>query len=77
MKRTITVTTGSEADRILKNTTGARHFPYCSGRYAWHGTAKDYIGRSLSVPDGILCVYVQRRADNHGAYAKFMCITSA
>lgn len=77
MKRTITVTTSSQADRTLKNTTGARRFPYCSGKYAWNGSSKDYIGRSLNVSDEILCVYVQRRSDRYGAYAKLMCITSA
>jgi|TARA_R100000687_G_scaffold82859_3_gene83602 hypothetical protein len=74
--RTITVTTRSDATRILNATPGARRFPYCSGKYRWDGSAKDYIGRSVEVSEEVKAVYVERRSDQHGAYAKMMCITT-
>ncbi|MDQ2077447.1 DUF987 family protein [Marinimicrobium sp. ABcell2] len=75
-QQTLQVTTRSNASAILRQTPGARRFPYCTGKYSWSGTAKDYIGQPIeNVGDNVKAIYVERRTDAHGPYAKMMCIT--
>ncbi|KXS55056.1 MAG: hypothetical protein AWU57_559 [Marinobacter sp. T13-3] len=77
MSRTLNIVTKAEATRILNATPGARRFPYCTGKYAWSGSAKDYLGRPVeNAPDDVKAVYVERRQDQDGPYAKMMSITT-
>ena len=48
---------------------------YCTGKYLWHGKEKHYIGmRAPVIFPGLLAVYIVRRQDKEGVYAKLMCI---
>lgn len=77
MLRTVNITTKAEAMAFLRSTPNCRRFPYCTGKYKWEGSAKPYFGRPIqSVSDEVKAIYVERRADQHGPYAKMMCITT-
>lgn len=60
----------------LKN-QGYRIFPYCTGKYIWDEEGqKQYVGQFLEVHEGVVSVWVERRQDSEGPYAKMMCVTS-
>jgi len=77
MTRTVNIITKAEAMTILRSTSNYRRFPYCSGKYAWKGSAKTYFGEPIQVDgDEVKAIYVERRVDRYGPYAKMMCITT-
>jgi hypothetical protein len=64
----------SEARTIKRQTPGAYTFPYCTGKYKWNGSEKSWLGKDVGASSDLLAVYVERRQDVHGAYAKMMCV---
>ena len=81
MSKSIKITSKRDAMRQSLNTlfagpkTATRVWPYCTGKYKWHGSAAHYIGQVLEVSDDVVAVWVERRTDTHGAYAKMMCLS--
>lgn len=45
-----------------------------SAKYKWTGKSADYIGKEVPKLSGVVAVYVTRRQDKDGAYAKLMCV---
>ena len=78
--KTLKLTTKQKAMKQSLNTlfTGPRTATtvtkYSSGKYTWLGSAGDYVGREVSVPDDIVALWVERRTDQHGPYAQVMCL---
>lgn len=73
--KTVTVVKKSVAMAMLKNYPNCRIMMYDNGKYSWTGSAKHYIGREVEVADNIKAVWVERRQDSYGPYARAMCIT--
>lgn len=73
---TINVVSKANALKIKSNNSGSRIMKYCNGKYAWNGSAKYYHERVVEVGDHILAIYVERRQDANGPYARMMCVTS-
>lgn len=76
MSQTLSITTKAKATAILNQTPGAYRFPYCTGKYKWSGSARDWAGQEIQTSDSIKAIYVERRQDQHGPYAKMMCVTT-
>lgn len=75
-RRSLEITTQAQAEKILRQTPGARRTIYSAGKYKWSGSSKDYVGRrEENVCSDIRAIYVERRTDADGPYAKVMCIT--
>lgn len=60
--------------KIKANYPNATVMKYCNGKYQWHGSAKHYIGKEVECSSNVLTIYVERRQDSHGAYARMMCV---
>jgi len=60
--------------KIKLNHTNTKIMKYCNGKYQWHGSAKHYIGKEVECSSNVLTIYVERRQDSHGAYARMMCV---
>ncbi|GCJ33827.1 hypothetical protein BvCmsL119A_03958 [Escherichia coli] len=46
-----------EAMRIHQQHPASRLFPFCTGKYRWHGSAEAYTGRDVQdIPGGWLCL---------------------
>ena len=57
----------SEAAKIAGAT-----MKYCNGKYNWNGSQMDYVGRDIEGAN-VLALWVERRTDEHGPYARLMC----
>ncbi|MBB7170837.1 DUF987 family protein, partial [Escherichia coli] len=41
------IITRGEAMRIHRQHPASRLFPFCTGKYRWHGSAETYTGREV------------------------------
>ncbi len=55
--------------------TGADIFPFCTGKYRWHGSTDTYTGREVQDIPGVLAVFAERRKDSFGPYVRLMSVT--
>ncbi|EET4125117.1 DUF987 family protein [Escherichia coli] len=67
--------TRGEAMRIHQQHPASRLFPFCTGKYRWHGSAKAYTGREVQNIPGVLAVFAERRKDSFGPYVRLMSVT--
>ena len=70
------VVSKSTAMRIKDSTKESTIMKYCNGKYEWYGSAKHYIGKEVDASPNVLAIYVERREDRHGPYARMMCIVT-
>ena len=56
------IITRGEAMRIHRQHPASRLFPFCTGKYRWHGSTDTYTGR-------------ERRKDSFGPYVRLMSVT--
>jgi len=63
----------SEAMKYLNTNTKIEKF--CTGKYAWTGSAKDHYGKEVTDIDGVLAVFIERRQDSDGAYGQLRCVS--
>ncbi|MEF6767951.1 DUF987 family protein, partial [Escherichia coli] len=42
----------------------SRLFPFCTGKYRWHGSAETYTGSEVQDIPGVLAVFAERRKDS-------------
>ena len=64
-----------EALRIPRPPPASRLFPFCTGKYRWHGSAEAYTGREVQDIPGVLAVFAERRKDSFGPYVRLMSVT--
>ncbi len=57
------IITRGEAMRIHQQHPTSRLFPFCTGKYRWHGSAEAYTGREVQDIPGVLAVFAERRKD--------------
>ncbi|MCG4386145.1 DUF987 family protein, partial [Escherichia coli] len=50
------IITRGEAMRIHRQHPASRFFPFCTGKYRWHGSAEAYTGREVQDIPGVLAV---------------------
>ncbi|QJI65158.1 DUF987 family protein [Escherichia coli] len=50
-------------------------FPFCNGKYRWHGSTEAYTGREVQDIPGVLAVFAERRKDSFGPYVRLMSVT--
>ncbi len=48
------IITRGEAMRIHQQHPTSRLFPFCTGKYRWHGSAEAYTGREVQDIPGVL-----------------------
>ncbi|MUN19069.1 DUF987 family protein [Escherichia coli] len=53
----------------------SRLFPFCTGKYRWHGSAEAYTGREVQDIPGVLAVFAECRKDSFGPYVRLMSVT--
>ncbi len=51
------IITRGEAMRIHQQHPTSRLFPFCTGKYRWHGSAEAYTGREVQDIPGVLAVF--------------------
>ncbi|EPQ5347996.1 DUF987 domain-containing protein [Escherichia coli] len=71
------IITRGEAMRIHRQHPASRLFPFCTGKYRWHGSAEAYTGREVQDIPGVLAVFAERRKDSFGPYVRLMSVTLA
>ena len=59
------IITRGEAMRIHRQHPASRLFPFCTGKYRWHGSAEAYTGREVQDIPGVLAVFAERRKDRY------------
>ena len=64
-----------EAMRIHRQHPASRLFPFCTGKYRWHGSTEAYTGREVQDIPGVLAVFAERRKDSFGPYVRLMSVT--
>ncbi|HAZ4753430.1 TPA: DUF987 domain-containing protein [Escherichia coli] len=64
-----------EAMRIHQQHPASRLFPFCTGKYRWHGSTDTYTGREVQDIPGVLAVFAERRKDSFGPYVRLMSVT--
>lgn len=69
------IITRGEAMRIHQQHPTSRLFPFCTGKYRWHGSAEAYTGREVQDIPGVLAVFAERRKDSFGPYVRLMSVT--
>ena len=69
------IITRGEAMRIHQQHPTSRLFPFCTGKYRWHGSAEAYTGREVQDIPGVLAVFAGRRKDGFGPYVRLMSVT--
>lgn len=74
--KTITCVSKSKAMKIKAQLPSSYVMKYCNGKYKWSGSAKTYEGNEVTVSDNVQAVWVERRADADGPYARMMCLVS-
>ncbi len=52
------IITRGEAMRIHQQHPASRLFPFCTGKYRWHGSAEAYTGSEVQDIPGVLAVCV-------------------
>ncbi len=72
---TMKIITRGEAMRIHQQHPASRLFPFCTGKYRWHGSAEAYTGREVQDIPGVLAVFAERRKDSFGPYVRLMNVT--
>ncbi len=72
---TMKIITRGEAMRIHRQHPASRLFPFCTGKYRWHGSAEAYTGREVQDIPGVLAVFAERRKDSFGPYVRLMSVT--
>ena len=72
---TMKIITRGEAMRIHQQHPASRLFPFCTGKYRWHGSAEAYTGREVQDIPGVLAVFAERRKDSFGPYVRLMSVT--
>ena len=50
------IITRGEAMRIHRQHPASRLFPFCTGKYRWHGSTEAYTGREVQDIPGVLAV---------------------
>jgi len=70
----MTVVSKSAAMQIKDSTKESIIMKYCNGKYEWYGSAKHYIGKEVDASPDVLAVFIERRQDRHGSYARMMCV---
>ncbi|HBI9902058.1 TPA: DUF987 family protein, partial [Escherichia coli] len=48
------IITRGEAMRVHRQYPSSRLFPFCTGKYRWHGSAEAYTGREVQDIPGVL-----------------------
>ncbi len=71
----VEIITRGEAMRIHQQHPTSRLFPFCTGKYRWHGSAEAYTGREVQDIPGVLAVFAERRKDSFGPYVRLMSVT--
>ncbi|HAL0783811.1 TPA: DUF987 family protein [Escherichia coli] len=66
------IITRGEAMRIHQQHPASRLFPFCTGKYRWHGSTEAYTGREVQDIPGVLAVFAERRKDSFGPYVRLM-----
>lgn len=69
------IITRGEAMRIHRQHPASRLFPFCTGKYRWHGSTDTYTGREVQDIPGVLAVFAERRKDSFGPYVRLMSVT--
>ena len=69
------IITRGEAMRIHRQHPASRLFPFCIGKYRWHGSTDTYAGREVQDIPGVLAVFAERRKDSFGPYVRLMSVT--
>ena len=69
------IITRGEAMRIHRQHPASRLFPFCTGKYRWHGGTEAYTGREVQDIPGVLAVFAERRKDSFGPYVRLMSVT--
>ncbi|BDO52155.1 hypothetical protein TUM1881_47290 [Escherichia coli] len=69
------IITRGEAMRIHQQHPASRLFPFCTGKYRWHGSTEAYTGREVQDIPGVLAVFAERRKDSFGPYVRLMSVT--
>ncbi len=64
------IITRGEAMRIHQQHPASRLFPFCTGKYRWHGSTETYTGREVQDIPGVLAVFAERRKDSFGPYVR-------
>ena len=64
------IITRGEAMRIHQQHPASRLFPFCTGKYRWHGSTEAYTGREVQDIPGVLAVFAERRKDSFGPYVR-------
>ncbi len=72
---TMKIITRGEAMRIHQQHPASRLFPFCTGKYRWHGSTEAYTGREVQDIPGVLAVFAERRKDSFGPYVRLMSVT--
>ncbi|PDS21568.1 hypothetical protein CMR87_00395 [Escherichia coli] len=60
---------------IHRQHPASRLFPFCTGKYRWHGSTEAYTGREVQDIPGVLAVFAERRKDSFGPYVRLMSVT--
>ena len=63
------IITRGEAMRIHQQHPTSRLFPFCTGKYRWHGSAEAYTGREVQDIPGVLAVPPALRGGRAAAVA--------
>ena len=61
--------------RIHQQDPASRLFPFCTGKYRWHGSTEAYTGREVQDIPGVLAVFAERHKDSFGPYVRLMSVT--
>ncbi|HCT4265755.1 TPA: DUF987 domain-containing protein [Escherichia coli] len=69
------IITRGEAMRIHQQHPASRLFPFCTGKYRWHGSAEAHTGREVQDIPGMLAVFAERHKDSFGPYVRLMSVT--
>ncbi len=69
------IITRGEAMRIHQQHPASRLFPFCTGKYRWHGSTEAYTGSEVQDIPGVLAVFAERRKDSFGPYVRLMSVT--
>ena len=64
-----------ENTHIHRQHPASRLFPFCTGKYRWHGSTDTYTGREVQDIPGVLAVFAERRKDSFGPYVRLMSVT--
>ncbi|XJK99789.1 DUF987 family protein [Escherichia coli] len=70
------IITRGEAMRIHQQHPTSRLFPFCTGKYRWHGSTDTYTGTVKCRIFPVCCtVFAERRKDSFGPYVRLMSVT--